>query len=118
MVASACFRRTGRPCFATPFRCWWKTAPEEASIWESSRFSLYLPPSAPKGAGGSAVGTYELFAGMIGFGLSRCPSRIVTVTDLRMERILGRAGWPACADRRTAHNRQHPRGGRISSVWR
>ncbi|WP_245261463.1 acyl-homoserine-lactone synthase [Mesorhizobium sp. L103C131B0] len=31
---------------------------------------------------------------MIEFGLSRCLSQIVTVTDLRMERILRRAGWP------------------------
>ncbi|MER9832266.1 hypothetical protein NKJ51_28585 [Mesorhizobium sp. M0134] len=37
---------------------------------------------------------------MIKFGLSRCVSRIVTVTDLRMERILRRAGRPR-ADRRT-----------------
>ncbi|NGO54514.1 acyl-homoserine-lactone synthase [Allomesorhizobium camelthorni] len=71
-----------------------KTAPEEPSVWESSRFALDLPPSAPKGAGGIAVGTYELFAGIMEFGLSRCLSRIVTVTDLRMERILRRAGWP------------------------
>lgn len=35
-----------------------------------------------------------LFAGMIEFGLSRRLSQIVTVTDLRMERVLRRAGWP------------------------
>lgn len=69
-------------------------APEEPHVWESSRFALDLPPSAPKGAGGIAVGTYELFAGMIEFGLSRCLRSIVTVTDVRMERILRRAGWP------------------------
>ncbi|MBB6414145.1 acyl-homoserine-lactone synthase [Mesorhizobium sangaii] len=71
-----------------------KTAPEEPSVWESSHFALNVSSSAPKGTGGIAVGTYELFAGMIEFGLSRCLSRIVTVTDLRMERILRRAGWP------------------------
>jgi N-acyl-L-homoserine lactone synthetase len=38
--------------------------------------------------------TYELFAGMIEFGLSRGVTDIVTVTDARMERILRRAGWP------------------------
>lgn len=37
---------------------------------------------------------------MIEFGLSRCVSRIVTVADLRMERILRGAGRPR-ADRRT-----------------
>lgn len=68
-------------------------APEDPRIWESSRFALDLPPSAPKQAG-IALGTYELFAGMIEFGLSRDLSSIVTVTDLRIERILRRAGWP------------------------
>ncbi|WP_095090261.1 acyl-homoserine-lactone synthase [Mesorhizobium sophorae] len=71
-----------------------KAAPSEPDIWESSRFALDLQPSTPKGAGGVAVATYELFAGIIEFGLSCSLERIVTVTDLRMERILRRAGWP------------------------
>ncbi|QKC99983.1 acyl-homoserine-lactone synthase [Mesorhizobium sp. NZP2298] len=71
-----------------------RTAPEEPSVWESSRFALDLPPSAPKGSGSIAVATYELLAGMVEFGLSGQLSHIVTVTDLRMERILRRAGWP------------------------
>ena len=71
-----------------------RSAPQDARIWESSRFALDLPPSAPKGAGRIAIGTYELFAGMIEFGLSRCLRKIVTVTDLQMERILRRADWP------------------------
>lgn len=71
-----------------------RSAPEADDIWESSRFALDLPPTAPKGAGGIAVGTYELFAAMIEFGRSRKLNRIVTVTDLRLERILRRAGWP------------------------
>ncbi|MER9883764.1 acyl-homoserine-lactone synthase [Mesorhizobium sp. M0118] len=71
-----------------------KTAPGHPSIWESSRFALDIASSAPKGAGGIAIATYELFAGMIELGLSRQLSHIVTVTDLRMERILRRAGWP------------------------
>ncbi|RUU02143.1 hypothetical protein EOD23_20295 [Mesorhizobium sp. USDA-HM6] len=69
-------------------------APEDPHVWESSRFALDLPPPAPKRASGIAVGTYMFFAGMIEFGLSRRLSRIVTVTDLRMERILRRADWP------------------------
>ncbi|MES0114027.1 acyl-homoserine-lactone synthase [Mesorhizobium sp. M0013] len=68
-------------------------APEDPRVWESSRFALDLPPSAPKQAG-IAIGTYELFAGMVEFGLSRGLRSIVTVTDLRIERILRRAGWP------------------------
>lgn len=71
-----------------------KTAPEHPSIWESSRFALDIASSAPKGAGGIATATYQLFAGMIELGLSHQLSHIVTVTDLRMERILRRAGWP------------------------
>ncbi|OBP72555.1 conjugal transfer protein TraI [Mesorhizobium loti] len=71
-----------------------RTAPEQPSVWESSRLALDLPPSAPKGGGSIAVATYELLAGMIEFGLSRQLTHIVTVTDLRMERILRRAGWP------------------------
>ncbi|WP_159587936.1 acyl-homoserine-lactone synthase [Chelativorans xinjiangense] len=70
-----------------------RAPPEDPQTWESSRFALDLPPSTPKRAG-IAAGTYELFAGMIEFGLSRDLRRIVTVTDLRMERILRRAGWP------------------------
>ncbi|TPI13040.1 conjugal transfer protein TraI [Mesorhizobium sp. B4-1-3] len=80
-----------RDCFAVLLAN--RPAPADSRIWESSRFALDLPSSAPKQAG-IAVGTYELFAGMIEFGLSRDLSRIVTVTDLRIERILRRAGWP------------------------
>ncbi|RRI01506.1 GNAT family N-acetyltransferase [Mesorhizobium tamadayense] len=69
-------------------------APANDSIWESSRFALDLPPSAPKAAGGLAQATYELFAGMIEFGLANNLTRIVTVTDTRMERILRLATWP------------------------
>lgn len=70
------------------------SAPSSCSIWESSRFALDVAPDAPKGRNGVASATYELFAGMIEFGLSRELSDIVTVTDARMERILRRAGWP------------------------
>ncbi|TYO63338.1 conjugal transfer protein TraI [Bradyrhizobium hipponense] len=69
-------------------------APRSWQIWESSRFALDLPPDAPKASGGLAAATYELFAGMIEFGLSIELTEIVTVTDARMERILRRAGWP------------------------
>ena len=63
----------------------------------------FLPNVTVTGAGpgednivmrGLATATYELFAGMIEFGLSRQLTDIVTVTDARMERILRRAGWP------------------------
>ena len=70
------------------------TAPASATIWESSRFALDILDGAPKASHGLASATYELFAGMIEFGLSRLLTEIVTVTDARMERILRRAGWP------------------------
>jgi acyl homoserine lactone synthase len=69
------------------------TTPAGAAIWESSRFALDLHPDTPKATHGLATGIYELFAGMIEFGLSRQLTEIVTVTDARMERILRRAGW-------------------------
>lgn len=69
-------------------------APASPTIWESSRFALDVAADAPKAAHGLAMATYELFAGMIEFGLSRQLTEIVTVTDARMERILRRAGWP------------------------
>jgi acyl homoserine lactone synthase len=48
----------------------------------------------PKAAAGLAAPTYELFAGMVEFGLAHNGTRILTVTDVRMERILRRATWP------------------------
>lgn len=69
-------------------------APASPAVWESSRFALDLPPKSDKTSGGLASATYELFAGMIEFGLSRHLTEIVTVTDARMERILRRANWP------------------------
>jgi N-acyl-L-homoserine lactone synthetase len=69
------------------------SAPASLTIWESSRFALDLSTDTPKATHGLATATYELFAGMIEFGLSRQLAEIVTVTDARMERILRRAGW-------------------------
>jgi acyl homoserine lactone synthase len=70
------------------------SAPASSTIWESSRFALDIPADAPKAQHGLASATYELFAGMIEFGLSRQLTELITVTDARMERILRRAGWP------------------------
>jgi N-acyl-L-homoserine lactone synthetase len=69
-------------------------APASKAIWESSRFGLDLSACHAKATGGIAVATYELFAGMIEFGLLHRLSDVVTVTDVRMERILQRVGWP------------------------
>ncbi|HTQ33349.1 MAG TPA: acyl-homoserine-lactone synthase [Stellaceae bacterium] len=71
-----------------------QSAPASQTVWESSRFGLDLSPGHTKAAGRIAVATYELFAGMIEFGLMQQLTDIVTVTDVRMERILQRVGWP------------------------
>ncbi len=68
--------------------------PRDAAIWESSRFALEYLPGAARTGSGLADTTFELFAGMIEFGLSRSLKAIVTVTDIRVERILKRARWP------------------------
>lgn len=68
--------------------------PGAQDVWESRRFALELHADTPKAAGGLAAPTYELFAGMVEFGLARDLARILTVTDVRMERILRRATWP------------------------
>jgi acyl homoserine lactone synthase len=70
-----------------------RTVPAASEVWESSRFALDLLPGAAETARGLATATYELFAGMIEFGLARSLIYIVTVTDVRIERILRRAGW-------------------------
>lgn len=69
-------------------------APASPGIWESSRFGLDPDYAGPVASQGIAQATYELFAGMIEFGLSRGLTDIVTVTDVRMERVLRRASWP------------------------
>jgi acyl homoserine lactone synthase len=71
-----------------------EAAPTSDAIWESSRFGVDLCTREAKTAGSIARATYELFAGMIEFGLMRQLTDIVTVTDARMERILCRARWP------------------------
>lgn len=68
--------------------------PGSAQVWESSRFALDVHADVPKAASGLAAPTYELFAGMVEFGLARRLTKILTVTDVRMERILRRAQWP------------------------
>lgn len=71
-----------------------QSAPSTPLIWESSRFAIDFAADAPKGNHGITRAAYELFAGMVEFGLSRQLTDIVTVTDVRMERVLRRAGWP------------------------
>jgi acyl homoserine lactone synthase len=68
------------------------------AVWESSRFAVDTSRADHPTRGGLAPATYELFAGMIEFGLYRKLIAIMTVTDVRMERILRRVDWPLRGD--------------------
>ncbi|WP_166308946.1 acyl-homoserine-lactone synthase [Bradyrhizobium sp. 2S1] len=68
-------------------------APKAARIWESSRFCVDTKTVAATAENGLREATYLLFAAMIEWGQERDLQAIATVTDLRMERILRRAGW-------------------------
>jgi acyl homoserine lactone synthase len=70
-------------------------APESPYVWESSRFSLDVEAASQKTQLGVSAATFELLAALLEFGLARGLTRIVSVTDLRMERILRRVEWPS-----------------------
>lgn len=68
-------------------------APRAARIWESSRFCVDTKNAAATVENGLREATFLLFAAMIEWGQQCGLQAIATVTDLRMERILRRAGW-------------------------
>ena len=68
-------------------------APRATTIWESSRFCVDTETVAATAENGLRKATFLLFAAMIEWGQQRDLQAIATVTDLRMERILRRAGW-------------------------
>lgn len=70
-----------------------ESAPSSEDIWESSRFALDMFSGCSARQKLLSSYTFELFAGMVEFGLAKSLSKIVTVVDIRMERILRRAGW-------------------------
>lgn len=67
--------------------------PRDAHILESSRFCIDTERCAHLD-NGLRQATFVLFAGMLEWGLRSHSTAIATVTDVRMERILRRAGWP------------------------
>jgi len=69
-------------------------APSSLSIAESSRFCVDTDATDTPTGGGMRRATFMLFAAMLEWGQARDLEAIATVTDLRMERILRRAGWP------------------------
>jgi acyl homoserine lactone synthase len=68
-------------------------APNAPRIWESSRFCVDTKNVTATAENGLRETTYLLFAAMIEWGQQLHLQAIATVTDLRMERILRRAGW-------------------------
>ncbi|MCW2117655.1 acyl-homoserine-lactone synthase [Bradyrhizobium elkanii] len=68
-------------------------APEAARIWESSRFCVDTENVTATAENGLREATFLLLAAMIEWAQQCDLQAIATVTDLRMERILRRAGW-------------------------
>jgi N-acyl-L-homoserine lactone synthetase len=60
-------------------------------VWEASRFAVSRNSTAAEL--GISQTTYDLLIGVLKFGLSNGISMIACVVDVRMERILRRAGW-------------------------
>jgi acyl homoserine lactone synthase len=65
--------------------------PRGERVWEASRFAVSRNTTAAEA--GLSQTTYDLLIGVLKFGLSNGISTIACVVDLRMERILRRAGW-------------------------
>jgi N-acyl-L-homoserine lactone synthetase len=68
--------------------------PRDKGLLESSRFCVDTQVSEKAAAGGLHKTTFMLLSAVLEWGLLTGAKGIVTVTDLRMERILRRAGWP------------------------
>jgi len=68
--------------------------PCAGDLLESSRFCVDTSASEELGPGGLNKLTFMMLSAVIEWGLITRSRGIVTVTDLRFERILRRAGWP------------------------
>ncbi|SCB52513.1 acyl homoserine lactone synthase [Bradyrhizobium yuanmingense] len=68
-------------------------APKATTIWESSRFCVDTKSAAATAENGLRKATFLLLGAMLEWGQQHNLQAIATVTDLRMERILRRAGW-------------------------
>jgi acyl homoserine lactone synthase len=60
-------------------------------VWEASRFAV--SSTNGRAEAGLSQTTYELLIGVLRFGLSNSIRTIACIVDVRMERILRRAGW-------------------------
>lgn len=69
-----------------------RTMPEDARVWESSRFAADAAGDAREQIAAVGKITLELFAGLVELGLAMGWTEVVTVTDLRLEKIGAKAG--------------------------
>lgn len=65
-----------------------------AAMIESSRFCVDTALAEGRGNGSVHEATLTMLAGIIEWCIANRYTEIVTVTDLRFERILARVGWP------------------------
>jgi len=65
-----------------------------AAMIESSRFCVDTTLKEGRGDGSVHEATLTMFAGIVEWSIANGFTEIVTVTDLRFERILTRVGWP------------------------
>lgn len=65
-----------------------------AAMIESSRFCVDTSLEEGRGTGSVHEATLTMFAGIVEWCIANGYTEIVTVTDLRFERILARVGWP------------------------
>ena len=68
--------------------------PQDRRIFESSRFCVDTSTAGSSATTGIRHTTLRLLAGILEWGLANDQEAVVTVTDVRFERILRRAGWP------------------------
>lgn len=69
--------------------------PASPRIWESSRFAVDTQALRAYGADRLQSATSCLFLAMVEAGIALNLDHIMTVTDLRVERIIRSAGWPS-----------------------
>lgn len=69
-------------------------SPRSDKKFESSRFCVDTSVADSVAATGLRDATFSLLAGILESGLRNGQETVVTVTDVRFERILRRAGWP------------------------
>lgn len=71
-----------------------RTLRSHSAMVESSRFCVDTNVGEGRGSSTIHEATRAMFAGIVEWSIANGFTEIVTVTDLRFERILSRVGWP------------------------